>query len=262
MIDIHHHLLWGLDDGAADEETSVEMARLAADDGITHVVCTPHANARYRYDRHENEARVDALRALLAGAGVAMTLGLGCDFHMNYENLQAAIGDPARFSINGSRYLLVELPDFGIPVNIGESFLQLQEAGLRLILTHPERNATLVADPKRMVEWLRNGMMVQVTADSVTGRMGKTAQRFADQLLAKRWVQFVASDAHNLSSRPPRMREARELIEQRYGSGYAAALCQGNPRAVFYDEPLGAQEEPVGIGAAEEKGWLGRLLRR
>ena len=90
-----------------------------------------------------------------------------------------------------------------------------------------------------MVEWMQGGMLVQVTADSVSGRMGKVAQKMANDLLDKRWVHFVASDAHNTESRPPRMREARAAVEKRCGEEYATALCVGNPGAVFRGEPLG-----------------------
>src|ERR1700678_405256 len=110
MIDLHHHLLPGLDDGSDCFETSVAMARIAADDGITHIVCTPHANNRYTFDPRTNAEKTYELQALLADAGIAMTLGRGCDFHLSYDNIQAAQTDPNRFSINGLGYLLVEVP--------------------------------------------------------------------------------------------------------------------------------------------------------
>jgi protein-tyrosine phosphatase len=263
MIDIHHHLLAGLDDGASDLETSVAMAKLAVADGITHVVCTPHANGRYSYDRARNRDRIAELQEELAREDVALTLGLGCDFHVSYDNIQDALVAPGQFTINETCYLLIELPDYGIPPAITETFRELQRGGLRLILTHPERNPTLVANPARMMEWLRHGMLVQVTADSVTGRMGKVAQKMAHDLLGKRSVHFVASDAHNASSRPPRMKEARDVIGQRYGAEYAEALCVKNPGAVFLGEELAGLTEPPGV--AEEpraKGWFSRLMGR
>src|SRR5271163_3124810 len=100
MIDIHHHLLPGLDDGATDMDTSIAMARLAVADGITHVVCTPHANDLYEFDPAVNAEKLAALRARLEAEEISLTLGLGCDLHLSYENIQAARTDPARFSIN------------------------------------------------------------------------------------------------------------------------------------------------------------------
>ena len=260
MVDIHHHLLPGLDDGSPDDQTSLAMARLAVADGITHIVCTPHANSHYAYDRDANRSHLSALQQRLDEQAIPLTLGLGCDFHISYDNVRAALTDLTRFTINASNYLLVELPDFGIPPNMRETFLQMREAGLRLILTHPERNPTLVADPQRMIPWLRDGLLLQVTADSLTGQMGSEAQRTAHRLLANRWVHFIATDAHNLTSRPPRMKQAWEIIERRYDLGYAVALCETNPRSVFLGEPLGVQPEM--IWPSTRKSWLDRLLRR
>jgi protein-tyrosine phosphatase len=261
MIDLHHHLLPGLDDGSKSMENSVAMAKLAAADGITHVVCTPHANGKYEYDPQVNEAKRAELRELLAQANVPLTLGLGCDFHLSYDNVQNAQANPTRYAINGLGYLLVELPDYGLPPGLTETFYELQLAGLTPILTHPERNPTLQSDMKRMEDWLRGGMLIQVTGDSVRGSMGKKAERMAHQLLANRWVHFLASDAHNTTSRPPRLSEAREIVARKYGAGYAELLCVTNPRAAFEGKPLPAQEEPLHLfDDREEKSWFQRLI--
>jgi len=247
MVDIHHHLLPGLDDGASNTATSIEMARLAAADGITHIVCTPHSNAQYSFDPDINAAKVAELKSLLAAEGINITLGSGCDFHLSYENVSEAKIDPGRFSINGLGYLLVEPPDYGIPPGIGETFYELQLAGLTPILTHPERNPTLQAEPERMRAWLRGGVLIQVTADSLTGHKGRRAERMAHMLLQKRWVHFLASDAHNTSSRPPRMREAHDLVASRYGASYAHALCVTNPLAVFLGKQFTVEHDPEDV---------------
>jgi protein-tyrosine phosphatase len=244
LIDIHHHLLFGLDDGSPDLETSVAMARMAADDGITRVVCTPHASGNYSYDPIINTQRIAALRAALAAEDIPLTIGIGCDFHLSYDNINEAIAQPKKFSINSTPYLLVELPDFGLPRSLTETFYQLQIAGMTPILTHPERNPTLQKDNTRLIDWMRNGLLVQVTAGSLLGQMGKDAERMSHRLLSDRWVHFLATDAHNLTTRPPKMRAAREAVAKRYGSHYADLLCVDNPRAVFEGMPLGAQEEP------------------
>lgn len=263
MIDIHHHLLPGLDDGAADLDMSVAMAEMAVADGITHVSCSPHANSHFRFDPAINQEKAEALRERLVEAGIPLTVGIGCDFHFSYENVQEALADPLHFTINRMGYLLVELPDFGLPNGLTEQFHQLELAGMTPILTHPERNPTLQGSLDRIVDWLRGGVLMQVTADSVTGRMGKPAQRIAHQMLANRWVHFIASDAHNTTSRPPRMSEARRLIEKKYGADYAYALCEENPRAAFDGKPMPPQVEPRGLYEDhDEKNWLQRLLNR
>jgi protein-tyrosine phosphatase len=245
MIDIHNHILPGLDDGAKELETSIAMARMAAADGITHLVATPHANSRYEFNPAEIEARLSAIREALAGEGVAITLGSGCDFHLSYENIQNAHRQPKKYSINAKNYLLVELPDFSIPKQLDEAFYELRVAGLEPILTHPERNPVLQKDTSRLEEWLRQGMLVQVTTSSVMGKMGPVAERLAHRMLANRWVHFLATDAHNLNSRPPQMRAACEAVAKKYGEAYAHRLCVENPLAVFEGRPLPPQDEPL-----------------
>lgn len=263
MIDIHHHLLAGLDDGAKSFDDSVAMARIAAEDGITHIVCTPHANGQYEYLPAVNSQKIAELQARLEKEHIAIKLGMGCDFHMSYENIQDAKEDPARFSVNGLGYLLVEIPDYGLPKGLTEVFYELQLAGLTPILTHPERNPTLQSDQPRMLDWLRGGVLVQVTAGSVIGRMGKTAQKMAHELLEKRWVHFLATDAHNTTSRPPQMRAAYELVAKKYGPEYAHLLCVTNPLAVFQGKPMGPQLEPQHLYEdMEQKSWWRRLTGR
>jgi protein-tyrosine phosphatase len=247
MVDIHHHLLWGLDDGAKDFETSVAMAKASAADGVTHVVCTPHANGKYPFDPAVNAKKAAELQARLDADGVKIKIGLGCDFHLSYDNIVEAKADPSKFSVNGLGYVMVELPDYGIPRGMGETFYELQLAGLTPVLTHPERNPTLQGDIKRLADWMRADVLIQVTGDSVTGKMGKAAEKMAHLLLSRRWVHFLATDAHNVSSRPPRLSEARDLVAKKYGSDYAESLVQTNPMAVFEGIQFSPQAEPLGL---------------
>ena len=263
MVDIHHHLLWGLDDGAKDFETSLAMAKASAADGVTHVVCTPHANGTFTFDPAVNKQKAAKLQQALDREGVTLKVGLGCDFHLSYDNILDAKENPGRYSVNGLGYLMVEIPDYGVPRGLAETFYELQLVGLTPILTHPERNPTLQGDLSRLAEWMRGGVLVQVTGDSVTGRMGKTAQKIAHALLEKRWVHFLATDAHNVSSRPPRLSEARDLVAKKYGAEYAESLVTANPTAVFNGKPFEAVEEPVDLYEEfKEKSWFRRLLER
>ena len=241
MIDIHHHLLYGLDDGAKDLETSLKMAEIAIDDGITHIACTPHANSEYSFRPQENAALLAKLQEKI---GDRLTLGLGCDFHLSYDNIEDALAHPKKYSINGKRYLLVEFPDFGIPQNISTSFYEMSVAGMVPILTHPERNLTLMQKPEKLAEWLRTDCLVQITAGSLVGGFGRGPQRIARQLLDWGWVHIIATDAHNTTSRPPVMSSAFELISHEYGAETAERLCIQNPRSVFLGGRLAEQPEP------------------
>ncbi len=263
MVDLHHHLLPGLDDGSPDLETSIEMARIAAAEGITHIVCTPHASTHFTFNPERNRALATELREALRAARIDVTLGLGCDFHISYDNVQDALQHPSRYSLNGKDYLLVELPDFSISPGMQETFYELRLAGLTPILTHPERNPTLQRDPDRLLPWLRDGLLCQVTASSVLGHMGRTAEKFAKRMLENRWAHFLATDAHNTTSRRPEMRKAHDLVSKRYGADYADLLCTGNPRAAFDGRPL-AEQGMLGLETQDEEklpNWWQRLLR-
>jgi protein-tyrosine phosphatase len=261
MYDIHHHLLYGLDDGPDSLEKSLAQAEMAIADGITHVVCTPHSSDRYTYQPQENASRLDVLRGHL---GNRLELGIGCDFHLSYENIEDAINHPAKYSINGGQYLLIEFPDYGIPNRISEAMYELRLAGMTLIITHPERNPTLRDKSEKLADWLRAGHLIQITAGSLTGRFGRGAARAANEMLKKRWVHFLATDAHNVDSRPPKMREAYEFVAREYGEEYARLLCVTNPKAAFYNEefPEQMQSEDLYEDGDPTRGFFARLLRR
>ncbi len=240
MIDIHHHLLPGLDDGSPNLDTSLQMIDVAARDGITHIVCTPHANDRFPYSRERNEALLEELRARIGGR---VTLGLGCDFHMSYDNIQDALDNPGRYAINGRKYMLVEFPDSAISESTNDSLYELIVSKQRPIITHPERNPVLQRHPERLAAWIREGALVQITAASFTGRFGRTAKAMAEKFMKQNWVHFVATDAHNLESRAPVMSMAFEHIRKSYGVDTAELLCIKNPRAVFDGQELPEQPD-------------------
>ena len=241
MIDIHHHLLFGLDDGSKDIDTSVAMAEIAAADGITHIVCTPHANARYNFDPSINQQKLAEVQSRLDGR---ISLGLGCDFHLSFENIDDALRNRTKYTINGGQYLLVEFPDLAISPAMTEVFYEFLVAGIQPIITHPERNLTIQKHPERLDEWIERGCLTQITASSLSGRFGRLAQTFSHNLLKQNKVHFIATDAHNLDSRPPRMKETYDLIAKQYGSDTAERLCVANPKAAFFGEDFPPQPEP------------------
>ncbi len=147
MVDIHCHILAGLDDGASSLEESVEMAEMAIADGITHVVATPHSNGEYQFDPQRIRERRDELQDKV---GNRLTLATGCDFHLSYENVQDIKTNIAKYTINQKNYLLVEFADFAIPPSADDTLHQLHLLGLSPIITHPERNRLLRAQPDRL----------------------------------------------------------------------------------------------------------------
>ncbi len=241
MIDIHSHILAEVDDGPASWDVSQEMCRMAAADGIEHMVATPHANDRYPYDREHLTQLRDHLQQLI---GPVPRLGLGCDFHMSYENLQDVMIHPERYLIEGGRYLLVELSNYSIPVQIEEEYTRLRQFGITPIITHPERNPILQRTPQRVLQWVELGCAVQVTASAFTGLWGEPARRMAHWFLKRDAVHVLATDAHDLKHRPPILSEAREVVEDMSGTDVARALVDDNPRAVVTGLPLPYFPEP------------------
>jgi protein-tyrosine phosphatase len=242
LIDIHTHVLYGLDDGAVTLEDSIAMLRIAAESGTTDLVATPHANLQYRYDP---ERVLERLADLAAAIGDAPRLYSGCDFHLSYDNIQDAIADPQKYTINRKCYLLVEFSDFLIFNNTPEIFTHLQDAGMVPIVTHPERNGLLRQRVENIASWVEAGARVQVTAQSLLGVFGRRAQEFCETLLERRLVHFVASDAHDCEHRPPRLDTAYAWLKKRYSESLARTLCVTNPQATLTGELL----EPPEIGA-------------
>jgi len=235
MVDIHCHILPGLDDGATSLDMACAMAEMAISDGITHIVGTPHASQAYAFVPELVRQRRDVLQVLFEGR---LTFATGCDFHLSFENLQEIRHDATRFTLNQKNYLLVEFADYSIPPSLDHALHELQLAGLRPIVTHPERNPLIRSQPDRLYKWLRQGCYAQVTAQSLLGKFGEAAQEMAEVWLDAGAVHFLASDAHNVTTRPLRLKETYDLVAQTRGEDVAQVLLVENPRAAFEGRPL------------------------
>ncbi len=235
MVDIHCHLLPGLDDGPDSLDVSLEMAELAISDGITHVVATPHANSAYPFLPELVRKRRDEIQDRLTSR---LQISTGCDLHLSFENLRDVHQHPTKFTLNQKSYLLVEFADYSIPPSMDQALHELRLAGLRPIVTHPERNPLIRAQPERLFRWLRLGCYAQVTGQSLLGKFGARARDAAAAWLDQNAIHFIASDAHNLTSRPLRLKEAYDWVAERNCEAVAQALFTENPLAAVEGRPL------------------------
>jgi len=251
VIDIHSHILPEVDDGSKSWETSVAMCRMAAADGITHQVATPHANDRYHYDRAYLQGLITHLQGLV---GNSIKLSLGCDFHLSYDNLQAVLADPTRFAIADTRYMLVELSNYSVPQQTTDCFTQLGDRGITPVITHPERNPILRENLQRVVEWAEQGCVIQVTGSALTGFWGERTRHAAHWLLEHDAVHVLATDGHDTEKRVPVLSPARDAAAEIYGHEVAEALVESNPQAIVSSLALPYFPRPVISGYRKGQG--------
>ena len=256
MIDIHCHPLAGVDDGAEDFDVSVGMCKLAAVDGTTHLVATPHCNYNFPFDYELNQSK---LAELQAAVGENPKLMLGCDFHLSYDNIQRLTEDSRQFTINQTQYLLIELDEHFVPQQFDQVLYNLQIAGIIPILTHPERNAVFRRRPELLPKWVSRGCLVQITAQSYGGGFGEEARRLALLWLKYNLIHFFASDAHDRIHRPPLLSPCYERLTEEQGPEVAERLLVQNPEAVIQGRPLPPGPEPIDFSKPKTKGWFSFL---
>lgn len=216
------------------------MLAMAAECGTTDIVATPHCDLEYKFQPEVIRERMAELRAAI---GDRLRLYEGCDFHLTYDNIQDALANPGKYTIDHKTYLLVEFSDLLIFNNSADIFANLMNSGILPVITHPERNRLLQQRLKKLQEWVEAGCYLQITASSILGRFGNTAREFCQQLIKENLVHFVASDAHDTKHRPTSsLKEAFEWVAQQYGESYATRLFVTNPKAALAGAPLEAME--------------------
>jgi protein-tyrosine phosphatase len=233
LIDLHSHLLPGVDDGAKDLSMSLAMARMAAADGISAMACTPHIlPGVYNNSGPAIRRGVARLAESIAQAGIPISLVTGADVHIA-PDLDVQLRDGRALTLNNSRYLLLEPPHHVLPPRLDDLIFGLQAAGYVPIVTHPERLSWIEGHYDLIRRLVSSSVLMQITAGSVMGRFGRRPRYWAERMLDEGLCHLLATDAHNTERRPPRMAEARDFVAQRFGDDEAINLVLRRPQGIL-----------------------------
>lgn len=236
MIDVHCHLLPGIDDGPKTLDASLQMAEIALEDGITTVACTPHIYpGMYMNDKAGIEAACHAMQRALDDRGMPLKLVVGADVHL-VPGLVDGIRQGRVPTLNGSRYLLLEPSHTTPPPHFEDAVFNIIASGYTPVITHPERLTWVEGYYSVFGRLVAQGAWMQVTAGSLTGIFGSRAQRWGERFLQDGLVHVLASDAHSPTRRSPRLKPALALARQVLGEAEAAKLVFDRPKAILEDE--------------------------
>jgi protein-tyrosine phosphatase len=262
MIDLHSHILPGIDDGAQNLETSLAMARVAVADGIAVMACTPHIYpGLYENTCAGIEAATAALQAALDEAGIALRLVVGADTHL-VPGLLDRLRAGEVPTVAGSAYLLLEPAHHVAPPNFERAVFELIAAGYVPVITHPERLTWIGDHYEAMRRLVNGGAWLQVTAGSLTGRFGSEARYWGERLLDEGLVHILATDAHGIERRPPLLAEGAEAARRWVGKDEAARLIGDRPDGILKNRFHGDFPSPGAKSSAGFPGVLSRWFRK
>lgn len=228
MIDIHTHILPGIDDGAKTEADSLEMARAAVAEGIHTIVATPHhKNGVFENTRENILTHTKILNELIEAEGIPLEVIPGQETRINGEMVED-LEKGEILPIHDTKYVFVEFSSRDIPRYTEQLLYDIQVAGYIPIIVHPERNGEIIKEPNKLYRLIQQGSLAQITAGSIIGKFGKEVQKVSHQLIEANLAHFIASDAHNTSSRAFWMKDAYKEIKDRYGGEVAYTLKENS----------------------------------
>jgi protein-tyrosine phosphatase len=238
MIDIHSHLIYEVDDGSKSAEMSLNMARQYIKSGFKDVVCTPHyLGEGMSKTADEVIASYRALKKLLEDNGINLNIHLGNEVYISLD----LIGDLEKkkyFTINDSKYILIEFPANDIPLYTDDIFYELQLKGYIPIIAHPERNSKIIKQPNILYEFIRKGALAQLNLHSLTGLYGERVYKTANILLRHNLIQLIGTDSHSDRGRSPKATDALRKLETKIGKEEFKKLAEINPRKILNNELL------------------------
>ncbi|NMB01387.1 MAG: hypothetical protein GX971_07725 [Firmicutes bacterium] len=230
MIDLHSHILPGVDDGAVDLEMSLAMGRYGEERGITIIAATPHFHEIPDWEKVRE--LVDRLKAEFAKAQIGVEIVPGAELLMDMALLEMIASDIPTFG-NQGKFCLIELPMHQVPIYTEQVIFDLQTKGITPIIAHPERYSAVLADPNLCLGWLKQGCLIQMNSGSLLGRFGTEVKKTAEIMLTHDMVHLVASDAHGVERRRLNLPEAYEALLDIVGQTRAKELVETNPRSIL-----------------------------
>ena len=270
QIDIHSHIIPGVDDGSRDMETSIALLQMAAANGTTDIIATPHVidvSTTLTWDAIRRHA--ETLQKEAEARDIPIRIYPGAETELNWDLLELIRKDRSAFCLAGSRYCLMELPSLMLPPHLEEIIYELQLMDIVPVLAHPERQMQLMENPDKLLGLLRKGCAAQSNGGSLTGVFGPKVRENAQMLINNRAVAFLGSDAHNLRHRNTDLKGARDAIIKNWGEAAAAELLETNPRYILENKELPAElyadrlPETLGRPAAntlKKKSFFARLF--
>lgn len=240
MIDLHTHILPGLDDGAEDMSEALEMARMSADSGVQMLVVTPHSNQVGRFENYYSKSLYQAyadFKEAVKAAGIKLNLYQGMEIFADDDVIEK-IKSQHLIGLNGGDTYLIEFPFDAEPYFIGEILEEILDLGKRPLIAHPERYFCVIDYPQLVYGWMRMGCLTQINKGSVIGKFGRHVKIASKILLEHELVTCIASDAHSAYMRTTHMSEVRNYIEMHYGKMMAEQLFYRNPRKILTNESI------------------------
>ncbi|WP_367369464.1 tyrosine-protein phosphatase [Pediococcus ethanolidurans] len=239
MIDLHCHILPGVDDGYPDIETSLKLAEVAVEQGITHMLLTPHhMDGDYLNHKADVIEKTTAFQEALDRNQIRLTVFPGQEVHITGELIQATDRDDILFADESNRYLILELPHNEVPEYTEKMLFALQTRGITPILVHPERNQGFMQDPDKLYEFVSQGCLTQLTASSYVGVFGEHVQKLTEQIIDAGLGFVFASDAHNLKGRNFKMTQAFEKLEKNKGKRFVEIYQENAKRIINGDDVI------------------------
>lgn len=253
LVDIHCHILPGVDDGAKDWQTSIKLAREAVADGVTHAVCTPHMlNGKYINYKKDVIRLTENFQDMLDDAKIPLTVFPGQEVRISGDLPKALDDDDILFLDEDGQYMLLEFPSDDVPAYTRDMVFELMQRGITPIVVHPERNKKILEEPTILQELIEQGCLVQITASSYMGTFGKKIEEMSRKFIEAGQCACFASDAHDLPKRQYEYSEALEKLSNEFGSERAQEF-RYNAQAIVNGDDVQLDWRPL---KKKRKFWL------